>query len=208
MSVKIDIRDAIVLTAKDGEPVKYKLDKDGKEIGTFVIGCKKYDPNYKGNFRYNNFFVVVPHEEIDRIKRLHLSRNSMVHLLADFDYSKDVLEAREQQGDSESPEWGKSRSVNGVVLTLIDIEFAGTTSAKNEEGEAKKEITESQAKSAELKMMNFDDISLDEHAENAEDEVAAEFRENLEDKYGIPSVNLDDDDIFGRLKSKAERKFF
>lgn len=50
-----------------------------------------------------------------------------MHLLATMDLSIKVLEAKEQQGDPESESYGRSRSIQGLVLRLMHLEYAGTT---------------------------------------------------------------------------------
>ena len=112
----VDIRDAIVL----GNGLNcYTSDTSGSTVASFTVGCKEYDARYEKNTRYNNYRISVPSEMVEHVKRMKLQKGSMVHLLATMDLSIKVLEAKEQQGDPESESYGRSRSIQGLVLRLM-----------------------------------------------------------------------------------------
>lgn len=219
-SIKVFISDAIVIGKGNEEPVRYKVsEKTGKETATFSVGKKMYDASYSDNCRYNNFFVTVPSYLVETVKRMKLTKNSMVHLTLNMDFTKDVLAAREQKGDKNSPDYGKSRLVDGMIMKLVDIEFAGTNTKRvkpevnpNNSLESQKDVTENTTSSIE-------DVGLDEEIEMASSKcsdttaptVAAtnvptkDKQESLEDKLKIEVINLDERDIF---KPRTRRTFF
>lgn len=199
MSARIEIRDALIIAKKGEEPIRYKTsDRTGKTTASFCVGSKKYDPSYNGGFRFNNFFITVPSDKIETLKKLKLKRNSLVHVYCSFDYSKDVLAAKDAQGDENSPNYGQSRLVNGVILTLIDIEYAGSGSATQKDTEGK-EINDSSSSFPNSKKEN------QELAPAVEEKPVVAG--GLEKELGIEIIDLDKDDIFMK-KHIQKRKFF
>lgn len=199
MSARIEIRDALVIAKKGEDPIRYKVsDRTGKTTASFCVGSKKYDPSYTGGFRFNNFFITVPSDKIEMLKKLKLRRNSLVHVYCSFDYSKDVLAAKEAQGDENSPNYGQSRLVNGVILTLIDIEYAGSGSTTQKDVE-EKEINDNTSSYSEEKKETQEPASAVE-----EKPIIAG---GIEQEMGIEIVDLDKNDIFMNCKPK-KRKFF
>lgn len=199
MSAKIEIRDALLIAKKGEDPIRYKVsERTGRETASFCVGSKKYDPSYEGGFRFNNFFITVPSDKVEMLKKMKLKRNSLVHLYCNFDYSKDVLAEKKQQGDENSPNYGQSRLVNGVILTLIDIEYAGSGSATGSNSPAHKDVEE--AENNEQSSSNSTQTPVP--AVEEKPIVAGQ----LERELGIEIVDLDKNDPFMSLKKK--RKFF
>jgi len=199
MSARIEIRDALILAKKGEDPIRFKVsDRTGKTTASFCVGSKKYDPSYSRGFRFNNFFITVPSDKVEMLKKLKLRRNSLVHVYCSFDYSKDVLAAKDAQGDENSPNYGQSRVVNGVILTLIDIEYAGSGSTTQKDTE-EKEINDSSSSFS--------------SSEKGNQELAPAVEEQpvvaggLEKELGIEIIDLDKDDIFMKKHFK-KRKFF
>lgn len=221
-SIKVFISDAIVIGKGNEEPVRYKVsEKTGKETATFSVGKKMYDASYSDNCRYNNFFVTVPSYLVETVKRMKLTKNSMVHLTLNMDFTKDVLAAREQKGDKNSPDYGKSRLVDGMIMKLVDIEFAGTNTKRvkpeviqteTESLESEKAVTENSTSSMESASINgLTEMISSECGDTTASTIAAtnEPTENkqgrLENKLGIEVINLDERDIF---KPRTRRTFF
>lgn len=220
MGARMELRDALVIAKKGEDPIKYRIsDKTGKMTASFCVGVKKYDPSYNSGYRYNNFFITVPSDMVEQVKKLQLRRNSMVHLYCLFDYSKDVLVAREPQGDESSPNYGQSRLVNGVILTLRDIEYAGTTGAsKNTSDEPKDsreqehEKTVSKSEASEVPASSKSEKDHGGTGDITKPTASANMevdKGSLEKELGIGIIDLDKEDIFatGSLKRK-KRKFF
>lgn len=216
MSAKLILHDALIL-AKKGQPVvRVKIsDKTGEKTASFSVGIKVYDSSYAGNVRYNNFYVAVPTSLVDKVERLKLKDTSMVHIIADFDYTKDVLAPKEQQGDIEAEDYGRSRLVNGVICRLIDIEFAGTSSRAKHTSEA----------SIYAKDTSSGITSKTEIGSKAEEKweplssptaiaVTTEPNESIdinsiERELGIDTISLDEQNIFCPTKQPtATRNFF
>ena len=217
MSVRIEIRDGIIIGKKNEEPIRYRIsEKTGLMTASFCVGSKQYDPSYQSGYRYNNFYVTVPTDKIDLIKRLNLQRNSMIHLYCKFDYSKDVLAAKEAQGDKDSPNYGQSRLVNGVILTLVDIEYAGTISSKtdNKDNEMK-ESKESKQNHEDQSLEKRKDFSseIESLFSPTEGKVLSSSNDidcDLEKKFNVGFIDLDEDDIFLNKNKppRQKRKFF
>ena len=188
----VDIRDAIVL----GNGLNcYTSDTSGSTVASFTVGCKEYDARYEKNIRYNNYRISVPSEMVEHVKRMKLQKGSMVHLLATMDLSIKVLEAKEQQGDPESESYGRSRSIQGLVLRLMHLEYAGTT------GGSYSKTKEQDAQDPEKKEPN---VSADKTVVNPD--IAVSNSETcVEEQMGISTLNLDENDIFSKRET---RRFF
>ena len=183
----VDIRDAIVL----GNGLNcYTSDTSGSTVASFTVGCKEYDARYEKNIRYNNYRISVPSEMVEHVKRMKLQKGSMVHLLATMDLSIKVLEAKEQQGDPESESYGRSRSIQGLVLRLMHLEYAGTTGGSY--SKTKEQDAQDPEKKADKTVVN-PDIAVS----NSETSV--------EEQMGISTLNLDENNIFSKRET---RRFF
>lgn len=195
--VLVDIRDGIVL----GNGLTcYTADFSGRTVASFTVGCKEYDGRYENNCRYNNYRISVPSEMVNHVKRMSLQRGSMVHIIATMDLSTKVLEPREQQGDPESESYGRSRFVPGLVLRLLNIEYAGTTGAsysksKEQDSERKERDSKESPKETVVK----------EDSDEESDIAVADAGVSVEEKMGIPTLNLDENDIFAKRET---RRFF
>ena len=211
MSSKITLTDAIVIAKKGEDPVRYKNTAlSGKRIATFSVGVKVFDASYEDSCRYNNFFIYVPNSMVDVIENMKLRQNSLVHIHASLDFTKDVLKAREGQGDEHDRNFGKSRLVNGLQLTLLDIQFAGTTNANRR----KETPNEEESKEPEHKTVQVNppdstpartstDMALpDKHTDRADTTASSLVGGDIEKEKGIQIINLDEDDIF----QKRERR--
>lgn len=188
----VDIRDAIVL----GNGLNcYTSDTSGSTVASFTVGCKEYDARYEKNIRYNNYRISVPSEMVEHVKRMKLQKGSMVHLLATMDLSIKVLEAKEQQGDPESESYGRSRSIQGLVLRLMHLEYAGTT------GGSYSKTKEQDAQDPEKKEPN---VSADKTVVNP-DIAVSNSETSVEEQMGISTLNLDENDIFSKRET---RRFF
>jgi len=213
MGTKMVINDALVLGGKDDgqNPVTYgNSPLNGEEYATFRIGVRMYDASYADHCRYNNFFVSVPADKVDTVRRLNLQKNSMVHLITTFDYSKDVLSERKavNSDPNENPNYGKSRSVKGVVLRLLDIEYAGTTSSqkRNKNEQSTKEGTPVPAPVPTPSTPTTAATVQTTSPLATSGTASSEGNKTLEEELDIPVINLDEKDIFG--ERKMLRKFF
>ena len=202
MGVHMILKDALIIGKEGEDPNKYKVsNRTGKETAYFCVGVNQYDPTYEGNYHYNNFFVSVPSDRIAMIRKLKLRRNSLVHLYCSFDYGKEITVGKD---------YGKSRLVNGVILTLIDIEYGGATSSKgikekeNNEGEQLSLSSFSESENA-TKDVKTNIQTMPEPTTSVEETVSDVG--TLEAKMNVPMKNLDEDDVFMK-KIKKKRKFF
>ena len=194
----VDIRDAIVL----GNGLNcYTSDTSGSTVASFTVGCKEYDARYEKNIRYNNYRISVPSEMVEHVKRMKLQKGSMVHLLATMDLSIKVLEAKEQQGDPESESYGRSRSIQGLVLRLMHLEYAGTT------GGSYSKTKDQDAQDPEKKEPNVSEKSNDSADKTVvnPDIAVSNSETSVEEQMGISTLNLDENNIFSKRET---RRFF
>ena len=218
MSVLIDIRDGLVLgKSSQVEAVNYFVsERTGIETASFSVGVREYDDSYDKNTRYNNFYVTVPPEMVDRVKRMKIRKNSLVHILATLDFDKSVLSPREQQGDPTAKDYGKSRSVNGLKLKLLSIDYAGassgagTTKNEKEEGETERERTITTLPSNNETHDSNTKQTLQETVDTtntaASKTVSSDSLPTVEEELNVPITDLDVEDIFS--SRREHRRFF
>lgn len=201
MGVIIDIRDGLILGRKDKtDAVSFFVsEKTGIETASFNVGVREYDDSYENNTRYNNFYITVPPEMVDRVKKLKLRKNSLVHILGTLDFGKEVLAEKRQQGDPESKNYGKSRSVTGLKVRLISIDYAGASSAAKTDDNQNNNHEQHNEES----VKNAHEENNDTTVNTAASEVTS--KKSIEESMNIPSIDLDEDDIFSR---REKRKFF